>query len=200
MLHNFGFSKYILTPNQNEIENVEFNPLNHSNDNYIEDLNVTNSLYNSMDVTDFVSSEKLTLIDNSDHQSSNRPKIFCCGGETLNVKSLLSRRPGQAVKILTTSSSGSHTINHEDEVGECKLSTIKCLLSPQNKSLEKKVEFLSDNHLNEIDGDIITGDSSFDTLSDLGMPSTSARTQNDLIKFVFTSHGIRVISDKEYVV
>lgn len=32
------------------------------------------------------------------------------------------------------------------------------------------------------------------------MPSTSDRTQDDLIQFVFTSHGIRVISDKEYVV
>lgn len=32
------------------------------------------------------------------------------------------------------------------------------------------------------------------------MPSTSDRTQDDLIEFVFTSHGIRVISDKEYVV
>lgn len=32
------------------------------------------------------------------------------------------------------------------------------------------------------------------------MLSTSDRTQDDLIQFVFTSHGIRVISDKEYVV
>lgn len=35
---------------------------------------------------------------------------------------------------------------------------------------------------------------------ELATPSTSDRTQDDLIQFVFTSHGIRVISNKEYVV
>lgn len=33
----------------------------------------------------------------------------------------------------------------------------------------------------------------------LSLPSTSSRN-NDILKFVFTDHGIRVISDKEYVV
>lgn len=33
----------------------------------------------------------------------------------------------------------------------------------------------------------------------LSLPSTSTRN-NDILKFVFTDHGIRVISDKEYVV
>lgn len=152
-----------------------------------------------MDVTDFVSSDKSKLIDSGSGGVGppSRPKIFCCG-ETLNVKSLLSR-PGQAVKIMTTTLSGTHAIDHEDEVGECKLSTISRLSPPHNKSLEKKVEFLSDNHLNEIDSASINGDY-FETLNEQRMPSTSARSQNDLIKFVFTSHGIRVISDKEYVV
>lgn len=36
-------------------------------------------------------------------------------------------------------------------------------------------------------------------LGKMALPSTSSR-HNDIIKFVFTDHGIRVISDKEYVV
>lgn len=41
---------------------------------------------------------------------------------------------------------------------------------------------------------------SINTLSAECLPSTSDRKQNDLIQFVFTSHGIKIISDKEYVV
>lgn len=39
-----------------------------------------------------------------------------------------------------------------------------------------------------------------DALSDDGLPLRTTRNQRELIKFVFTEHGIRVISDKEYVV
>lgn len=41
---------------------------------------------------------------------------------------------------------------------------------------------------------------SINTLSSECLPSTSDRKQNDLIQFVFTAHGIKIISDKEYVV
>lgn len=134
-----------------------------------------------------------------------RPKIFCCGSDTLtNVKTLLNR-PGQAVQIVTDSS-GTHTIEHEDEVGENSISTIKLPATDSDCSPfgMNKLAYLSDNHLDCIVGSNGDGfndsENSFETLSEAGMPSTSDRCQNDLIKFVFTSHGIRVISDKEYVV
>lgn len=132
-------------------------------------------------------------------------------------KSRLSR-PGQAIQI-RTDMNGTRTIDHEDEVGVCKISTIT--LSPDNKSLEKKIEYISDNQLDKLtngvsdndhhhgggngcasgaSGDRVTGSKSIDTLSAECLPSTTKRSQNDLIQFVFTSHGIRVISDKEYVV
>lgn len=137
-----------------------------------------------------------------------RPKIFCCGSDTLNNVKTLLNRPGQAVQIVTDTS-GTHTIEHEDEVGESSISTIKlpataigdskCNLFGMNK-----IAYLSDNHLDCIAGrngdGVNESENSFETLSEAGMPSTSDRSQNDLIKFVFTSHGIRVISDKEYVV
>lgn len=56
-----------------------------------------------------------------------------------------------------------------------------------------QVQFLSDRHLDKMNG--------FDAAATAtAMPSISDRTQDDLIEFVFTSHGIRVISNKEYVV
>lgn len=142
-------------------------------------------------------------------QIVERPKIFCCGSDTLtNVKTLLNR-PGQAVQIVTDTTS-THTIEHddEDEVGECSISTIK-LPTPAVEDSKcnsfglNKLAYLSDSHLDCIagsNGGFNDTENGFETLSETGMPSTSDRSQNDLIKFVFTSHGIRVISDKEYVV
>lgn len=199
-------SKYILTPNQNSVsltDNILSNNL--INDNSIQKLNITNYRYDDMDETDY--SQKKSFV--SQDVVERRPKIFCCGGgESLNVKSLLSR-PGGAVQIVT-SNSGQHTIdrrgdNHRvdndvDEVGDTKKQISTITLSPTKLIDKTKIEYLSDNHLDKI------GDGCSE-LSGLGggivggrMPSTSARSQNDLIQFVFTSHGIRVISDKEYVV
>lgn len=150
-----------------------------------------------------------TCNSNKSDKIIERPKIFCCGSDTLtNVKTLLNR-PGQAVQIVTDSS-GTHTIEHEDEVGECSISTIKLPATVGdsrdcNSFGMNKLAYLSDNHLDCIAGrsngdGFNESENNFETLSEAGMPSTSDRCQNDLIKFVFTSHGIRVISDKEYVV
>lgn len=116
-------------------------------------------------------------------------------------------RPGQAIQI-RTDLNGTRTIDHEDEVGVCKISTIT--LSPDNKSLEKKIEYISDNQLDKLTNGAADGiighnndhnvGKSIEALSVECLPSTTKRTQHDLIQFVFTSHGIRVISDKEYVV
>lgn len=166
-----------------------------------------------MDETDHTpkkSSLKSTVI-NDDATTTDGDQTRRLSGN--QPKSRLSR-PGQAIQI-RTDMNGTRTIDHEDEVGVCKISTIT--LSPDNKSLEKKIEYISDNQLDKLtngvgdsdhhvsgigggSGDGVTGSKSIDTLSAECLPSTTKRSQNDLIQFVFTSHGIRVISDKEYVV
>lgn len=204
-------SKYILTPNQNELI---LSTNQYLNDTYQNKLNVTNYRYDDMDETDHKAKKPSPSVNsNRSDKIIERPKIFCCGSDTLtNVKTLLNR-PGQAVQIVTDTV-GAHTIEHEDEVGECNISTIKLPAnvaavgnSKCNSFGLNKLAYLSDSHLDCIagsNGDGFNGtENGFDTLSEAGgggMPSTSDRSQNDLIKFVFTSHGIRVISDKEYVV
>lgn len=194
----------MLSPNQNTVS-LQLSNLSNNliNDNSIQKLNITNYRYD-MDETDFTT--KSSFISDNDQRLGTAARVFCCG-DPLNVKSLLGR-PGGAVKIVTNAI-GSRSIERDDaddEVGEHKsLSTI--MLSPNRFVDKRKVEYLSDNHLDKIGGLIGggNGDTCFDTLSEdehgvRKMPGTSARSQNDLIQFVFTSHGIRVISDKEYVV
>lgn len=132
--------------------------------------------------------------------------VTASGGENCGNQKRRLSRPGQAIQI-RTDSNGTRTIDHEGEVGVCKISTIT--LSPDNKSLEKKIEYISDNQLDKLTNgaanDIIDHNDhivgkSIESLSVECLPSTTKRTQHDLIQFVFTSHGIRVISDKEYVV
>lgn len=178
------------------------------NDSYIKKINITNYNYDIMDETD--NSSKKSLISDGGGLSNGRPKVLCCGGSgglNTSMKNFMNSRPGQAVQI-RTDVNGTRTIDHEDEVGECKISTIT--LSPRNRALEKKIEYLSDNQLDKIANGVSNGtlnddtsndaDTSLENLSVECLPTTSKRNQNDLIQFVFTSHGIRVISDKEYVV
>lgn len=188
-----------------------------------------------MDETDFSSSKSLIVSDgetanksplnsgsNDDepHTLSNGHHVGtaangdgreCSNGEA-NQSSLAGKRRSQQVtKRSVTNTNGTCTIDLEDEVGQCKISTIT--LSPGNKQLQRRIEYLSDNQLDKIcavygsdDENIIDSeddidDDALDQLSVEGlMPATTSRSQNDLIQFVFTSHGIRVISDKEYVV
>lgn len=210
--------KYILTKKLKQtIADQALSP-NYINHNYInKKLNSSNYDYESMDETDHLQKTGNTLNSESNESDgcgtdeyiqqqqqtpySGRPKMFCC-----NNKNSRHSRPGQAVQI-RSDVNGTRTIDHEDEVGQCKISTIT--LSPDNKALAKKIEYLSDTQLDKITNGISSishdehdaSDTSIETLSATDcMPTTSKRSQNDLIQFVFTSHGIRVISDKEYVV
>lgn len=142
--------------------------------------------------------------DHSPKKSSNADGSNKSRRVSRNSQKARLSRPGQAIQI-RTDLNGTRTIDHEDEVGVCKISTIT--LSPDNKSLEKKIEYISDNQLDKLTNGVSDADhsdhvtsKSIDTLSAECLPSTTKRSQNDLIQFVFTSHGIRVISDKEYVV
>lgn len=120
----------------------------------------------------------------------NRSKVFCC--DPLNVKGLLNR-PGQAVQILTEATS--HRVIDE-EVG--------VVLVVKNKEIEENENVEEDDDENTDSIDEIELRPCFSDDEGLPhrllpLPSTSSRN-NDTIKFVFTEHGIRVISDKEYVV
>lgn len=196
--------KYIRTKSQTQA-NKPLTP-NHINDNYIIIPENDSCDCESMDECDFSPAKCSKTSDNSskdtndgNHSSNERTKL-------LNSKS--ARRPGQAIQI-RTDVNGTRTIDHEDEVGECKISTIT--LSSDNKSLEKKIEYISDNHLDKLTNgigavahvnhnDYDHDRPVFDALSSECQLTTTKRSHNDLIQFVFTSHGIRVISDKEYVV
>lgn len=179
MLHLDKNSKYILTPNQNEKVFI-------TTTTEEENFNNKNLQENSDDEEDMDETDYVPFL--------NRSKVFCC--DPLNVKGLLNR-PGQAVKILTEASS--HRVI-EEEVG--------VVLVVRNKENDESVEKVEDD-----DDDDDENTDSIDEIelrpcfSDdeglphrlLPLPSTSSRN-NDTIKFVFTEHGIRVISDKEYVV
>lgn len=117
----------------------------------------------------------------------NRSKVFCC--DPLNVKGLLNR-PGQAVQILTEATS--HRVI-EEEVG--------VVLVVKNKEIVEEEEEDDDDtdSIDEIELRPCFSDDEGLPHRLLPLPSTSSRN-NDTIKFVFTEHGIRVISDKEYVV
>lgn len=136
----------------------------------------------------------------SDSSYGDRSKLLC----TSNNKASGIKRPGQVLQI-RTDANGARTIDHEDEVGECKISTIT--LSSDIKALEKKIEYISDGQLNQMSNGMLSKcierssiGKSYETLSDDCLPTTTKRSQNELIQFIFTSTGIRVISDKEYVV
>lgn len=206
-----GFSKYILTPNQNEILSEILSP-RYINDNYVKKTKKTNRYYETMDETDFSPKKSFIIseggsaedkkgnVDDEHVLNNGQQRVSSMNG---SVRTVGRTRASQAVKRVTEVN-GTCTIDLEDEVGQCKISTIT--LSPGIKTLQRRIEYLSDNQLDKIVGLYGSDDSSsdvddaLDTLTVEGMPTTTSRSQNDLIQFVFTSHGIRVISDKEYVV
>lgn len=187
-----------------------------------------NRFYDAMDETDFSSSKSLIASDGDTiNKSSNDDEVALSNGHSSqavdkndtdahgcgSTANTVSPNKRAVSKRNVTTTNGACTIDLEDEVGDCKISTIT--LAPSNKTLQRRIEYLSDNQLDKIcavygseddDDNIIDSeddidDDALDTLSVEGlMPATTSRSQNDLIQFVFTSHGIRVISDKEYVV
>lgn len=184
---------------------------NYDNDNYLEQNDEANYSGEDMDETDSPKkdgcgnqaaecSSSTTKSIGSDSSYGDRSKLLC----TNNTKSPGVKRPGQVLQI-RTDVNGAQTIDHEDEVGECKISTIT--LSSDIKGLEKKIEYISESQLDKIPNGMLSKcmerssiSNSYETLSDDCMPATTKRSQNELFKMIFTNTGIRVISDKEYVV
>lgn len=177
------------------------------NDNYVKKSHTTSRYYDAMDETDLSPNKSLIVSEgDSDNKNSSADDehVRSNGHQQTNGRHEGRTRASQAVKRVTEIN-GTCTIDLEDEVGQCKISTIT--LSPHNKTLQRRIEYLSDNQLDKImekyasdDSEDDVDEEELDAYSVDGMPTTTSRSQSDLIQFVFTSHGIRVISDKEYVV
>lgn len=194
-------SNYVLIRNRNDGNRTKSISPGYINDNCIRNVNLKIVNSEHMDETDHSLTKSIIK---EDARKNGQPKIL--RRETAK-RNLINGRPGQAVQI-HTDVNGTGTIEQDDEVGECKTSTKT--LSADHKALDKKFEYLSDNQLDKLTNGMKNkielikkcdlDRQTLETLSAECLPTTSKRSQNDLIQFVFTSHGIRVISDKEYVV
>lgn len=196
----------ILTPISPESENSTFN------ESYVKKQNEKNESsavddYESMDETDFppppppiVKKESLTV----DYISgSSLQKVFCCASsDGMGIR--LSRVPGSAVQI--------HADGKEDKVG-CFIAQVnggeKALCTIPIKSHDDDYGAPDDSNAptlsptSPLDAALLDDETDSEPLT----PSNaklhgrfSPKTYDEMIKFVFTEHGIKVISDKEYVV
>lgn len=197
----------ILTPISPESENSTFN------ESYVKKQNEKNESsvvddYESMDETDFppppppISKKESLTVDYI--SGSSLQKVFCCASsDGMGIR--LSRVPGSAVQI--------HADGKEDKVG--------CLIAQVVSGGEKALCTIPINTHDEDFG--APDDSNAPTLSPTSPLDVtqlddetdsesltasnakhhgrfSPKTYDEMIKFVFTEHGIKVISDKEYVV
>lgn len=180
-------TKFNLTPNTG-VEVMSISPVSpvHDNDVYVECQNQLNSLNSATEES----------MDETDFPRNTLNRVFCCGNENDTKNSAKNMRgfltaPGGAVQIVTTTSSvtsdsGIDTVSYR---------------TADEKVGEKVVE--NDEPLAQ---NIRTSSTVLDAKSDDTTPEESegrispAKSYDDMIKFVFTEHGIKVISDREYVV
>lgn len=180
-------STILLTPISPESETSTFN------ESYVKIQNEKNESdkledYESMDETDFPPPPpplKSTLTVDYIAGANSLQKVFCCASST-DGTTLRLNRPGSAVQIHPDGSSG-------EKVGE--------------NSTNSDEDFgTNDNAPTPSPTSPAQFDEQTDSEVSLTTPAAnthgrfSPKTYNEMIKFVFTEHGIRVISDKEYVV
>jgi hypothetical protein len=184
--NNTSVSTILLTPISPESETSTYN------DSYVKIQNEKNESdkledYESMDETDFPPPPpplKSTLTVDYIAGANSLQKVFCCASST-DGSALRLNRPGSAVQI--------HPDGTIDKVGE------KCTNADEDFGT-------SDNAPTPSPTSPAQFDEQTDSEVSLTAPTTntherfSPKTYNEMIKFVFTEHGIRVISDKEYVV
>lgn len=199
----------ILTPISPESETSTFN------ESYVKkqnDKNESSALedYESMDETDFppppppITSKASLTVDYVTGSSSSLQKVFCCASsDGTGVR--LSRIPGSAVQI--------HQDGKEEKVGDAQSNGENALCT------KKSINTLDDDDYGAPDDSYaptLSPTSPRDDANDgtqaeeetdsesISTPNArgrfSPKTYDEMIKFVFTEHGIRVISDKEYVV
>lgn len=188
-------STILLTPISPESENSTYN------DSYVKIQNEKNESdkledYESMDETDFPPPPpplKSTLTVDYIAGANSLQKVFCCASST-DGTALRLNRPGSAVQIHPEKEGGGEKVgetctNPDEDFGTSDNAPTPSPTSPAQ--LENCFDEQTD------------GDSEI-SLTAPAANSThgrfSPKTYNEMIKFVFTEHGIRVISDKEYVV
>lgn len=202
---NTSVSTILLTPISPESENSTFN------DSFVKSQNDKNESpvpddYESMDETDFPPPPpplKSTLTVDYIASANSLQKVFCCTSSEGSTALRLTR-PGSAVQIHPEKDSGdkvgvnddeasTHPVNTpDDDFGTCDTAPTPSPTSPAQ--LDGLFAHRGDD------------EEQSDSEHSLAAPSPkshgrfSPKTYNEMIKFVFTEHGIKVISDKEYVV
>ncbi|XP_055598344.1 nicotinamide/nicotinic acid mononucleotide adenylyltransferase 3-like [Uranotaenia lowii] len=211
-------TKYILSTNNSTGEMMSISPVSPINDNdaYIESQNERNAL------------NTLESMDETDFQRATLNRVFCCGTESndqVPVKSTRSflTHPGSAVQIITSTASSAPILPGsdkgtvvDDKVGDnkCTIATISGTANSQSapqgfRTSQKKSTGrnaptpdidLVEHNVRKAPIKILPGTS--DTVANQDSPggTSPSKSYDDMIKFVFTEHGIRVISDREYVV
>lgn len=205
----------ILTPISPESENSTFN------ESYVKKRNEKNESsaleeYESMDETDFpppplpIAKANLS-VDFISGSSSSLQKVFCCASS--DGTGIRLTRPGSAVQIHGSGDDDENNCSDDDKnnkVGEVEYETQSThpvntpdddfgapddAPTPSPRSPEQ-IEIIALDE-DQTDSESLTAPLS---KSKVAHGRFSPKTYDEMIKFVFTEHGIRVISDKEYVV
>lgn len=185
----------MLTPVSPESDNSTFN------DSYVKIQNEKNESpnpddYESMDETDFPPPPpplKSTLTVDYIASANSLQKVFCCASNGDGTAVRLTR-PGTAVQIHPgKDGTGDKVGEADDDYGTSDNAPTPSPTSPA------QLENLFTPRNGE-DDEQTDSEQSLTVASPKTHGRFSPKTYNEMIKFVFTEHGIRVISDKEYVV
>jgi hypothetical protein len=187
-------STILLTPISPESETSTFNDsfvkLQNSK-NESSDGGKNNDDSESMDETDFPPPPpplKSTLTVDYIAGANSLQKVFCCAS-TNEGTALRLNRPGSAVQIHPDTSDNNKVGEDDEDFGTSDNAPTPSPTSPAQ---------LSSVFDEQTDSEVSLTAPTANSASAHGR--FSPKTYNEMIKFVFTEHGIRVISDKEYVV
>lgn len=198
-------STILLTPISPESETSTFN------ESYVKIRNEKNESpageeYESMDETDFPPPPpplKSTLTVDYIAGANSLQKVFCCASS--DGTGVRITRPGSAVQIHPAREGADKVGGNEDEQCTNPVNTPDDDFGTSDNAPTPSPT--SPAQLDNLFAQRCDDDDQTDSEQSLTAPSPrsvhgrfSPKTYNEMIKFVFTEHGIRVISDKEYVV
>lgn len=183
---------------------MSISPVSPVNDNevYVECQNQLNTL----------NSASVESMDETDFPRTTLNRVFCCGTENdaknsakSNMRGFLSA-PGGAVQIITPSTaspdSGIDTVSYRtanEKVGEKKVEKTPLAQKNRTSTVTNAKSEVSLASLAQTATSPATNKKDSKPEESTGRVSP-AKSYDDMIKFVFTEHGIKVISDREYVV